>query len=84
MSMTLKETLLKAAERFEEDAEVLRDFHTAAPRHDDWSGEPEAKAEYDECLQLAAECRRHAQEWSSIEEVDGDTTAERLLKDVRG
>lgn len=83
MSMTLQETLLKAAELLEQNARVLRECHTLAPDHDDWSDEPEAKAEHDECMQLVAACRQHAQEWSSVEEVDGDSTAEHLLADVR-
>lgn len=80
MSLTLRETLQKAAERFEEDAEVLGEFHTIAPKHDDWTGEPEAKAAYDECRALAAECRRHAGiDYAEIECPDFESTSEHLI-----
>lgn len=80
MSLTLKETLQRAAERFEEDAELLRDFHTIAPDHKDWTGEPEAKAAHDECRELAAECRRHAGiDYAEIECPDFESTSEHLI-----
>ena len=42
------DTLLHAARLIREAAEELRQGHTLPPHHDDWEGEPEAKASYDE------------------------------------
>ena len=66
------EALTRAAEILEFEAETLRECH--APR-DDWTGEPEAKAEHDEWLSIAAELRRlHAgMEWQPIETAPDET-----------
>lgn len=47
------DTLLHAARLIREAAEELRQGHTLPPNHDDWEGESEAKASYDEHMALA-------------------------------
>lgn len=80
--MNLRETLLRAAAYFEDDANTLRECHTRGDA--DWRGEETAKAWYDECVTLAAECRRHAAlEYAMVERVDLDRTIESAKPEVQ-
>lgn len=82
MSLTLRQTLQKAAAYLRAEARSLRETHTVDGV--DWSGEDAAKAEHDECLALAAECRRHAGlEYALVERVDLDRTIESAKPEVQ-
>lgn len=77
---TLRTTLLQAAELIEVEAQVLREGHTLNPEHNDWGDEHEAKAEYDACIAVANECRRHAGiNYAEVECPDFERTSEHLI-----
>lgn len=82
--MNLQETLLRSAEVHEQNAKALLECHTIGPEHSDWIGELEAKAEHNDLLVLAAECRRHAAlEYALVERVDLDRTIESAKPEVQ-
>lgn len=82
--MNLRDCLLASAEFYELSANVLRECHTIGPAHKDWTDEDDAKADYEEWMQFAAECRRHAGlQYTLVETVDLDQTIETSAEELQ-
>lgn len=83
MSLSLNDALLLAAEIALLAARALRECHTPAPEHTDWTESPpeeEAKAKHDLFVYLANECRRHAAiNYAQVECPDFERTSEHLI-----